>query len=573
MLLHPRRSYIRYLLVCALLIGVYLVLLPWDNQNGLSTSSLKQQFKGSSTTKNEEHRKEGEEIRQKLHEQLKQDIVVDNQKQDTRIKDGSKEEKLTSNNNNNNKVEGENIDMKQYFKGIFDIYSKHWPDVGFLDNYKDGKKAQRKAFEQKYPIYSNKELGEFLQVEEADLKKLRESHEKTIKDLPDSYPEGLFKGTGIVTVAGKHLMPVLVGTMRMLRRVSPNIPVEVFMADDEEYEPEICEQVLPALNVKCRVLKREFGEELWSKFQITGYQLKVLSMLASSFEDNLFLDADSIPLHDVEILFKQEPYTSNDFVLWPDFWFRTTSPHFYDIAGIKLGGRVRGDLSVTNPDEIPQADLKGALPDKSTESGQIMFNKKNHFKALLLATYYNLHSRIFYPIFTQGVSGEGDKETFIAALVVLGDKFYQMKADTRPAGYFDEKREFHGTGMLQALPNDDYRYYELKSTKAKPRIQFMHLNYPKVNARDLMYSETFGDQFNKDGSRARLYGKPSGNYWVFDYKDIEYEIWKEHEWMVCELGVKEQIQFNDWRNNKVNVATLCEDVKKHVKWLESTHDT
>ena len=93
--------------------------------------------------------------------------------------------------------------------------------------------------------------------------------------------------------------------------------------------------------------------------------LKVLAMLASSFEDNLFLDADSIPLVDIEPVFEQEPYKSHGYVLWPDFWYRTTSPRFYDIAGVKLGGRVRGDLSVIDPDLIPQADLEGACCNHS----------------------------------------------------------------------------------------------------------------------------------------------------------------------------------------------------------------
>lgn len=466
------------------------------------------------------------------------------------------------------------ISLQDHLHDIFQVYAQHWPDVDRLNNYKDGKTAPQKAFEDKLPILSNEELGEFLQVNESDLNKLRTSHSNTVRDLPDSFPEGLFKGTGIATVAGWRYSPVMLTTLRMLRRVSPHIPIEVFLMNADEYEPEFCEQVLPTLNAKCRILEDIYGKDLFEKFEIHGFQLKVLSILASSFDDVLFLDADSVPLIDVENIFLKEPYTSTGYIIWPDYWYRTTSPHYYDIAGLTLGPRVRGDLLITDPTLIPQADLENALPDKSSESGQIVIKKSQHYKTLLLATYYNLHGfEIFYPLFGQGTMGEGDKETFLAAAVALNDTFYQVKSDCRSAGRVDEKNDFIGHGMLQYNPYDDYMIHNHDQSKFEPRdprVQFMHFNYPKINPREMFDSGQDGDFFKKDENRIRYYGLPSQQHRIYDYKDIELEIWTECEWAVCEMGMKKGVRLQDWKN--WNVTELCLRTQEHVRWLQSTHN-
>ncbi|CAN6674588.1 alpha-1,2-mannosyltransferase Mnn2p [Trichomonascus vanleenenianus] len=456
-----------------------------------------------------------------------------------------------------------------HYDALFDIFEAAWPNVT-LGAYKNGTFAPNKAHDQKFPILTNEFLAGFLQVSPEEVARLKKGHDIAVSRLPRSYPSGLYKGKGVVTLAGGRYMPVLLTTIRMLRKRSPDIPIEVFVADEKEFEPALCETVFPKLNAKCINLREKVGEEIWERHNIHSYQLKVLALLMSSFEDVLLLDADSIPIGDVSHLFTEEPYASFGYVFWPDYWYRTTSPHFYEIAGRKLGPRVRGNLSETNPEMIPQADRQGAIPDKSTESGQVMVSKRKHYKSLLLATYYNLNGfDAYYKLLSQGTGGEGDKDTFIAAAEMLNEKYYQVKQDTRPAGYFDNG--FHGTGMLQADPTEDYKlnYLNEKTNEEhRPKVQFMHLNVPKPNPRELIFGNW--EQFTVDSKRLRYYGKPSENTHVFGFQDIELQMWTELQWSACELALEQGIVLKDWMDTGMSV--LCKKIKEQVAYLERTSD-
>src|ERR1700722_3598228 len=61
---------------------------------------------------------------------------------------------------------------------------------------------------------------------------------------------------GIVSAAGGSYLVVFVISLRMLRRTGSTLPVQVFLANLEEYEPHICNVVLPELNAKCVVLSQ-----------------------------------------------------------------------------------------------------------------------------------------------------------------------------------------------------------------------------------------------------------------------------------------------------------------------------
>lgn len=540
MLLNARRSYIRYVLVCAILLAVYIMLIPWDS-GALNTVTSSLVSDDAKPVPHEEKVEKAPENKPK--------------------KPGQEPE-------NKNPEEGA---PSKHFREIFDIYAKHWPDIKPLKDYKGGQKAPKKAFDDLFPVFTNEELGEFLQVPKGDLEKLKKSHAGIIKDLPSEPPKGMFHGAGVITTSGKRYMPVMLITLRMLRRVSPHIPVEVYVANREEYEEDICEHVLPELNAKCLILEDIYGKDTFEKFKIHGYQYKVLAMMASRFEDVTFIDSDSVPIRDVESLTLREPFLSTGYILWPDYWFRTTSPAYYDIAGIKLGERVRGNLSETDPKKIPQADLKGAIPDKSTESGQMVISKKRHYKSLLLAAYYNLHGfNAFYPLFTQGSGGEGDKETYYAAALVLNEPVHHVIQDCRPTGRF-QNGEFVGAGMLQVDPHDDYQTNVLKTTTQGPRVMFMHLNYPKLNPKELFDNDPQHFDNDHEENRVRYYGKPSDNSHLFDDKDIELELWTEAQWEACDLELSRGITFNDWKDK--DPKDMCQKIYDHVLWLKKTHNT
>lgn len=119
--------------------------------------------------------------------------------------------------------------------------------------------------------------------------------------IDDAYIPGT---TGIVSSAGGTYLPTFLISLLLLRRTGSTLPVELFMKDQTEYEPLICETILPPLGAKCLVLSDILGgqDSPQSMEKIEGFQLKSFALLFSSFEKFIWLDADCVPLHDPAII-------------------------------------------------------------------------------------------------------------------------------------------------------------------------------------------------------------------------------------------------------------------------------
>ena len=153
-----------------------------------------------------------------------------------------------------------------------------------------------------------------------DVDDLRNAHSRFVARIPELAPQLPFaKGTrGIVTTASDSFMPILVVSLRALQRSRTKLPVEVFMESEAVYEKEVCEVILPTLNARCLVMS-EILDAVPNRIEVSQYQLKVLSMLFSSFDEMLLLDADNFVMQKPEDLFSTEPFVSKGFVSWPDY--------------------------------------------------------------------------------------------------------------------------------------------------------------------------------------------------------------------------------------------------------------
>ena len=366
---------------------------------------------------------------------------------------------------------------------------------------------------------------DFLSMPDKDVEKMKIAHKNLVEALNKQLPELPYtKGTrGIVTTAGGVYLPTFVISLRMLRRSGTSLPMEVFLADDTEYEKEICDDVLPTLNAKCIVLSKTI-DAVPHKMQIKHYQFKVFALLFSSFEDVLFLDSDAFPIRDAEQLFLSEPFQSTGMVTWPDFWVPTHSHFYYDISA----------------QDMPPVNLR-----QSTESGEILLAKATHAKSLLLATYYNYYKDHYYRLLSQGAIGEGDKETFIAAAGAVNESFYQTSEKVSPIGHIKQSTGiFTGTAMVQYDPIEDYRLIsagiwrvKAKNNKGddlakRPRPFFLHVNFPRPNPRDVFNQEEHTKAFDGSFQRTWTHGKSIMD--GFDY-DIEKDMWAEVRWVSCEL--------------------------------------
>ncbi|GAV51649.1 hypothetical protein ZYGR_0AF01200 [Zygosaccharomyces rouxii] len=402
--------------------------------------------------------------------------------------------------------------LKQFYEEVFAHLKKFSPEGKSQRNYKEdcplhGDIGFRPENYDEWPALAHDSLENCLEISPEEVSMLKKNHAAYVEVLDSlRLPKNVYKGKGIVTVGGGKFSLLALLVIRSMRELGTTLPAEVFIPPSDEGENQLCDEILPQYNAKCVYLSDVLPPHVIANSEFTGYQFKSLSLIASSFEDVLFLDADNFPVKKLNDVFDLDPYKNTKFVLWPDFWRRTTQPIYYDIAGISVNRhkRVRNCFDNLTPpevytkntkqmDNIPFHDFEGTIPDVSTESGQLMISKSTHLPTILLALYYNVNGPSwYYPMFSQRAAGEGDKETFLAAANFYGLQFYQVKTATGVEGYHKPNNEgFRGVAMLQHDLNQDYLRYE---TAAKA----IEANYGGKTAKSIKYDKLYSlDNFYK----------------------------------------------------------------------------
>lgn len=384
------------------------------------------------------------------------------------------------------------------------------------------------------------ERYDVLSMPDGDVTKMQKAHQRFLDGLHGEAARLVYTpgSKGLVTTAGGGYLPVFAVSLRMLRRKGTTLPMEVFLADEKEYESYMCEHVFPELNAKCVILS-EIMDAVPHSIKISHYQYKVFAMIFSSFDEVLFLDSDAFTVHDANYLFTKEPFISNGLVAWPDYWASSASHLYYKIAG----------------QPVPPLLLR-----QSTESGELLLNKKTHSKSLLLATYYNYYGSHYYTLFSQGAAGEGDKETFIAAAWALNETFYQVVEPVRAIGHAT-KDSWIGSAMVQFDPVQDYGLtrkgvYRNKDKDAAGPIRpfFLHVNVPRLNP-FRVFDHPEHTQ-NAKGQQQRIWQGVDAITAMFN-GDIEKEIWDEVRWVSCTLENK----FESFKDAK----GICDKATKHYE--------
>ncbi|KAL2142939.1 hypothetical protein VTI28DRAFT_518 [Corynascus sepedonium] len=295
--------------------------------------------------------------------------------------------------------------------------------------------------------------------------KFRESHAAFLKFLPDFARHLPYQaGTrGIVTTAGAPTFGQTISLVLLTRQTGSRLPIQVVLDSSEPWVDFICENEFPRLNATCLYI-----DEVWANLdpldtsRFSRFQWKVVSLIVSTFQDVLFLDADCAPVLSPDHIFEKgaEPFTSAGLITWPDYWAPSMSTLFYKIAG-----------------DIPVPPLTART---TSESGVMVFDKARHADTLLLAAYYNYNGPgRYYTLLSQHGIGEGDKETFLQAALVL-DALREKGVYSDPTewmkpgagikkGYWDVKtmpkshgrvgkgKKWRGMFMQQMDPMEDYR--------------------------------------------------------------------------------------------------------------------
>lgn len=413
-------------------------------------------------------------------------------------------------------------EMKKFFDNIYNLLKEHKPSIEGIDKdhynkdnsypNSDGKFVLydghlRENYKQE-PVRTKSMLLEYLKLSDFEVESLRGSHDKYLQAIPDFFPEALLesskyndfmKGDGIMYLAGEKYNQLALLSIKLLRSSGSKLPVEVIIPKKGDYDITFCNSLLPLLNAKCLIL----SDYLPGSFldNVKGFQLKNVALLLSSFQRVLYLDADALPISNPDVYFANDPFSSKSMVIWPDLWRRSVSPYYYDIANIKVNENKRVRNSYFKGDErgtkslISYHDCEGALPEASSETGQMLIDKKVHFKTLLLSLYYNWYGpNYYYTLFSQGAAGEGDKETFIAAAHKLNIPYYQVQEFNREFGPLNsqtKKYEFFAMGQYD--PILDYFQSEYDSNKVGGSIDYHNTEIPKQPK-----NKNDGDVFNYD---------------------------------------------------------------------------
>ncbi|ODV64254.1 alpha-mannosyltransferase [Ascoidea rubescens DSM 1968] len=489
----------------------------------------------------------------------------------------------------------EKNDQNEFFNQIFKLFALSKPDCLKLSKYKKSpKEIDRLSYEKtEGPILSEYYLSKFLQLSKKQYNDLLQSHNNLVNNLPHKNllkNKNFYKGNGIVFVGGDDFNWLNLLSIKFLRNMGSNLPIEIFIPN-LTYSPNdlfFCENILPQYNAECILLSSYLNEKTLSTFSFKGYQYKSLALLFSSFENVLLLDSDNLPVKNPDYIFKNSIFKEKGLFIWPDYWKRTTSPFFYKIANLKiLNKRVRfgynniekikknfdQDLNsnIINSNTVPFHDREGSIPNPTSESGQILINKSSHFNTILLSLYYNIFGpEYYYPLLSQGTSGQGDKETFLCANIVLGNSYFQIKEKAGAIGQWikdsgEEKLNFFGHGIAQNDPIEEY-LYEHGDRIDKANVMFIHANYPKMNPFKLVKEKLL--KYHDGKNYQRFYGhiQISNNS-----IDFELQLWSVIKSLLNDYKYDLHKLFEDFDGKNIKLRDeVLKQVDEFYNYLEKT---
>ena len=245
-----------------------------------------------------------------------------------------------------------------------------------------------------------------LELSAAERTILRHAHSAFVSRLAGFATELPFQsGTaGVVTTTSPSDFGQVVTLLLMLRQSGSSLPVEIVVETSSPEVERLCSVAIPPLHATCI-----FPKDLWPSLsqsvpRFGQAQCQALSILASSFEQVLFLTPDNLPVHNPDAVFSPDaqPFATTGLITWPDIRTSTVSPDFFHVAG---------DTDVSPRKTYP-----------TLSRGALAIDKARHADTLLLAAYYNYYGpEYYYPLLAQDdvVGWEGSRETFLAAATVL----------------------------------------------------------------------------------------------------------------------------------------------------------
>ncbi|RKO68290.1 hypothetical protein D7322_28015 [Sphingobacterium puteale] len=297
-----------------------------------------------------------------------------------------------------------------------------------------------------------------VEMRSSDIDALRNDLENYISKIID-YPLEKFNGKGIVFTAGgvTHVTCLWV-SINILRELGCCLPIEIWHVGNEISADVMTE--FAGLNVQFLDLND------YEIIDSPGYYVKPLAILHSTFKEVLYMDADNICCRNPEYLFQLEAYKTTGTVFWADYWFTDKENPIWKIVDCDNFGL------------------------REQESGQILINKEQCWRALNVCVYFNNLGRYYYRLLY------GDKDTFKFSWVALKLEFYMIPHNPATCGelregvfsgntivQFDQIGEplfFHRNLLKWDVTLASERKWEyIKKFHASPKVEIVHLRTEK----------------------------------------------------------------------------------------------
>ncbi|KAH8594398.1 mannosyltransferase putative-domain-containing protein [Bisporella sp. PMI_857] len=356
---------------------------------------------------------------------------------------------------------------------------------------------------------------------------MRQQMQALQKEMPNwSKYKKISSGRGYVMATGGFFLDrVFPVGIQMLHRLGSKLPIEIWTKDEGEYKNTVKVVEGLAKDFGMRITCYKFSDYLNITEFPDGYNqnylMKALTILMSSFEEVILLDADNVPMLSPEPLLESKEYAETGLILWPDFWANSASSTLHELLNFPYNFF------------------------RTCESGQIVLDKRKHFESLILACYYNWYGDPFYKLLTLDGMGAGDKDTFVLGAQTLGRKFHftERPLELMRAVYLNGTQWHDDTSVFNGAMGQ-FNPLNMK------QIMFMHMHAPKLNFQqfldvtlDLVFVRT-------DAKDVEFF--PSADH-------LEKLLWESVSWVECDSVLRLE---NDPRK-------MCEGIQDRVKTMKS----
>ena len=154
--------------------------------------------------------------------------------------------------------------------------------------------------------------------------RIRTIHESFVETMP-TQPDGMFKGRGIVIVAGGAKSEYAATSLGMIRQMGSRLPVELWFVERTMAKKGWCESLVDE-GVTCRFISEYVPDAALATILPYEDQYKTIAIILSAFAEVLFLSSDTLPIENVDSIFATSTYTQTGCIVWPDFWSSTEMP-------------------------------------------------------------------------------------------------------------------------------------------------------------------------------------------------------------------------------------------------------